>query len=380
MRRTLALVGVLAITSATTLAITLATTACRRERASPVGPEKGQLAPSIDPRIDPREAKVDAIVASALTADGPGVAVAVVVGGRVVVEKGYGLADLSAHTKIDARTNFDLASVSKQLTAMVILRLENQGLLRIDDPVSKHLPALAAFSSLTLADLLHMTSGLAEYTDAEEDFPDPTAVTDDEIVRWAGAQPLQFETGTRFRYTNTNYVALAAVVERVTGGSFADVLHREVLAPVTMGGTVLFDRKDVSIPRRAVGYRKQAGAWKISRDDLPCTGDGNVFSSLDDLIRWDAALRGHTLVSRSTLERAFTSGTLTSGEETGYGFGWFVSKHAGKRLVDHSGAWAGTSTYIARYLDDDVTVILLSNDEDFDTGLAEPIAALFLPR
>jgi len=170
-------------------------------------------------------------------------------------------------------------------------------------------------------------------------------------------------------------VLLARVLEVAGKRRFAELLAAEVLRPLGMT-TVVLDRAR-SIPARAQGYQRSGRGWKAVRDDVPVTGDGNLFASLDDLVRWDRGLG--TLLPPAALGALFTPGQLDSGVAHDYALGWTINGELGHRVAEHSGGWTGTATSIARGLDDGLTIIILSNDEGFDLELADRIAAVMQP-
>lgn len=338
------------------------------------------------------EARVDALVRAAIGEGegrkaGPGAAVAVLSGGEVKLMKAYGLANVDTREPITTKTIFDLASLSKAFTAAAVLILAERGSLALADDARKVVPELPrhAGRALRIADLLHMTSGLPEYTNDLDDFPNKDALTNADILAFVKKNPPEDPPGVRSAYTNTNYIVAATVVERVAKVPFAEFLQREIFGPAGMSGAAVFDKKGKVIPGRASGYKKDAGHWKRSQDDVPALGDGNVFVSIEDMVAWERALLGKSrsdggapLLREESRRALFTGGKLDSGEEHGYGFGWNVTERDGHRLADHSGAWAGTSTYIGRYLDNGLTVIVLSNHEDLDDDLGEKIADVYL--
>lgn len=315
--------------------------------------------------------RIDGVVSKQVQQGGPGCAVAVVVSGVVVHRKGYGLASIESKTAIGPETLFDLASCTKAFTATAILLLAERGALSLDDDVRKHLPELPARGKgrpVKVADLLGHTSGLTEYTGHVDEVK-----TLAQVLALAAAKRNRKGPGAEFDYCNTNYALLGLVVERVSKKSYREFLRGEIFGPLGMKTSDVLDATTPPLEGRAEGYkRRHAGrpprrTWVPSTFDTPgITGDGGVFSSIDDLVRWDAALTASSLLKPETQARAFTSGRLDSGEETGYGLGWCVGENAGRRFADHSGSWMGTNTYIGRL--GGVTVIVLSNDEDLDTG------------
>jgi CubicO group peptidase (beta-lactamase class C family) len=173
---------------------------------------------------------------------------------------------------------------------------------------------------------------------------------------------------------------LSLVVSRAAKRPFGAFLRDEIFVPLGMASTVVFEAPGQTIPGRATGYAKKGGRFVTSRLDTPVTGDGSVFTNLQDLARWLAAWRDKRLLRPETAALAVASGALDSGEPTGYGYGWTAFDVAGRRAVGHGGSWSGTSTHVARLVDDDLTVVVLSNDEDFEADeAASEVARRFLP-
>ena len=332
-----------------------------------------QSAPSFSTRVD-------RLVKDTLTPGGPGVAVLVLQDGKKLHAKGYGYASVRSQRRITTTTNFDLASVSKQMTAVALLKLVEDGQVDLEAPVSRYLPELKpGRQPVTLLHLLHHTSGLADYTGYD------WTASDDEFSRldleahlaWISEQPPHAKPGERFAYNNSGYALLALVVQRVAGIPYWRFVEQEIFAPLGMVQSRVYHRLGQTIPNQALGYVvDDEGAFARSEWPTAMAGDGNVYSSLADLARYDAALRAGELLSPELLALAFTPGTLDNGkvieeDGDGYGFGWGI----GENYVDHTGSWWGTSTYYLHYLDEPVTIIVLSNDETYDAyALADAIA------
>jgi CubicO group peptidase (beta-lactamase class C family) len=309
-------------------------------------------------------AKLHELLLTHVSADGPGAIVIVARDGKIVGQAALGHADVEKKLPLDSTTVFDLASCTKQFTAMAVMILAERGKLSFDDDARRYLPELAVREPpIHLSELLHMTSGLPDYEKLLDHLEDKTNL---DVLHAVAAQPLLFPTGSKFNYCDTNYVLLATIVERVSGQTFGHFLKEEVFEPAGMKQSVLLESPGQAIENRAVGYsRDKAGAIKPSREDTRTFGDGQVMTSALDLVMWDRALREGKLVKPAMLSRAFTSGTLADGKPCGYGFGWFIGGMSGGRVAEHGGKWAGTSTYISRHLDDGLTVIVLSNLEQF---------------
>ncbi len=309
---------------------------------------------------DSRRHVIDTAVKKEIGRGGPGAAIAVIEGGEVMRE-GYGFADLDANRKIDASTVFDLASMSKQFTAAIIMLLVEDGEVSLTASIHTYLEKRLwpHHEPISVADLLRMTSGLPNYTD-----DDDSGGTNDAVAKWAAERDWG-PSGKEHDYCNTNYVLLAEIAKKVTGSkSFSALLTERIFSPLHMTGTVVLDRKGTKIPRRACGYSGKAAPKLVSggKDDEGedfQTGDGNVFSSIDDLVKWDAALRAGTLL----MPESWTTMTTehSRGTEGAYGFGFYVDKK--RDLVHHPGEWAGTSTWMGRW-GTGRAVIVLSNLDD----------------
>lgn len=324
-------------------------------------------------------ARIDKLLAKAVKPSGPGAVVTISDHGAVVYQKAVGLADVSRKTPLTATSVFDLASCSKHLTAMAVLMLVDRGRLSLDDDVRRYVPELTPKGKkpIRVADLLHMVSGLAIYTDFMDDV---TEVDNPAIAKAVARKPLQFATGSRYVYNNSDYALAALVVERASHQRFAQFMQTQVFGPLDMRQTVVLDKPDMRIPGRVAGYTVDHGRVTPVRTDCVAVGDGNVFSSAADLVRWDRALLNHTLVKPATQRLAETSGKLTSGAKTEYGFGWNVPNDDPK-LIWHDGSWDGTATYISRGLDDGLTLTILSNNDTLKvTDLAADIEEALRPE
>ena len=294
---------------------------------------------------------------------GAGATLVVLRHGRVLGSASAGFADISAKRAILPSTVFDLASVSKQFTAVAVLRLVERGVVKLDQPARAWIPELAEGKPrpLLVRDLLNMTSGLPDYTEAfeEEELPH---VDNPAVARWAASVPRR-AVGAAHRYSNTDYALLALIVERASGRTFADFLADEVLRPLAMNDSRAEARPGPSVdPARARGYRPRGASWVESRLDAPTVGDGNVYSSARDLGVWLSRLAAGEVLSPRLLGEAWRTGVDDRGRAHGYGFGWAVDG----QTVSHSGSWNGTSTYVGYHRADGFAVVVLSNDESFD--------------
>jgi Beta-lactamase class C and other penicillin binding proteins len=292
--------------------------------------------------------------------------------GKPVFRRGYGLAELEQATAVTPQTNFRLASVSKQFTAAAILLLAEDGRLSIDDPLKRWLPGLpAAAEQVTLRHLLSHTSGLLDYEDLM-DPADSRQVHDSDVLQLLQREDrTYFAPGSQYRYSNSGYALLALVVGQASGMDFASFLQQRIFQPLGMTGTVAHQDGVDEVAHRAYGHSLVDGRWQ--RTDQSTTsavlGDGGIYSSLDDLARWDAALYDERLLSHASLQQMFSPSTPTPEPDVpSYGFGWRLNGKA----QWHSGESIGFRNVILRYPDQRLTVIVLTNrnnPEPYPTAL-----------
>ena len=311
----------------------------------------------------------------------PGAAIAVIKNGRVVKSEGYGLASVEFNAPVTKETVFEIGSVSKQMTAAAIMLLVEEGKINPDEKISKYLPATPdAWKNVTVRHLLTHTSGIKSYTGLSG-FELTKRLSRDEFIRTLAAQPLEFETGSRYQYSNSGYNLLGFIIETVSGKSYWDFMRERIFKPLGMEKTADRDPKYI-IPNRATGYEWENGSL-IGRDyDLTDVfSAGAIVSTVTDLAKWDAAWRGDTLLKKTSKTQAWTPVTLNDGKPYPYGFGWRFSEVRGHRLIAHSGQTAGFGANISRYVDDDLTVIALTNLGEIGMGtvLANGIAKIYIP-
>ena len=301
----------------------------------------------------------------------------------MLIEQSYGLADVDAGVRATPRTDYRLASLTKEFTATAVMLLADAGKLSFDDPVARWLPDLPAHArGVTIRQLLTHTSGIWAY----EDFvPDSQTyqVKDRDVLRLIQrADSLYFPAGTEYRYSNTGYALLALVVEAASGMPFARFLRERVFLPAGMRNTVAFEQGVSTVPRRAYGHTLDGGR-RVRADQSNTSavlGDGGIYSSVDDLVKWSRALFGHRLVRPATQQLAWTSAPLSNGQPAGYGFGWFVTHDAHGLRLWHNGETRGFTNGIVVYPELRLMVVLLTNrlgGTPWET--AQRIADLYLP-
>lgn len=351
-------------------------------------------------------AAIDRIFAPLVNSKSPGVAVLVRKDGRTIVERGYGARELRTLAKIDAQTNFRLASCSKQFTATSIMLLVHDGKLRYEDKLTDVFPEFPGYGkAITIRHLLNHTSGLPDYEDlmaAEEKRKGAAIWSETRQIQNAEALQLlekqaagKFAPGTRWSYSNSGYVVLALVVARVSGKPFAQVLRERIFVPLGMTQTLAYEKGRNEIPKRAYGHSKDGNGWKET-DQSPTSatlGDGGIYSSLEDLAKWDEALAQRTLLSETEMQPGLTPVKLANGAQpkwpadsdrpkgtpVAYGFGWFLDPYRGHQRTWHYGDTMGFHSYIARFAADKLTIVVLCNRTDLDPeALALEVADLVL--
>jgi len=328
------------------------------------------------------EAKNDDLFAPFSKPGVPGASVIVIKDGKAVFAKGYGLADVESGTACAPNTNFRLASVTKQFTAMAVMMLAERNRLSLNEKLTDFFPEFPDRGrTITVRHLLTHTSGLIDYEDV---IPKGTTipVLDRDVLRLLLQQDkTYFPPGSKFRYSNSAYSLLALIVEVRSGQTFAHFLRANIFDPLRMKNTLAYEQGSAHIPHRAYGYSVDGDGFKRTDQSLTSSvlGDGGIYSSVADLAKWDAALASPRLVSRKTLSQIFTPGPETDEPGVRYGFGWYVGEYRGRKEIWHSGTTRGFSTRIIRYPDDKLTVILLTNRNEAQlSALAHKIADLWL--
>lgn len=327
------------------------------------------------------ETKIDRLLAE-YSGDRPGAAVTVIRDGIPVFRKGYGMARLEEMKTVAPETNFRLASVTKQFTAMAIMILEEQGKLAYEQTLTEIFPDFPEYgSSITVRNLLQHTSGLLDY---ESLIPDTATVQvrdADVLDMMKKVDSTYFEPGKQYRYSNSGYAVLAMIIEKTSGLTFARFLKEYIFDPLGMRRSVAFEKGISEVQNRAFGYTVENDTITFSDQSITSAvlGDGGIYSSVNDLFKWDQALYTDTLVSAASLEKAFTPLTLPDGTKEIYGFGWRIDRYKGHRRIHHIGSTSGFRSALLRFPDDKLTVIILANRSEPNLfPIAEKIADLYL--
>lgn len=330
---------------------------------------------------DPLVASIDSVMQSVVDTARFNGNVLVARNGLVVYQKSFGKSNFYTDEMLNDSTLFELASVSKAFTAMSIMMLKEQGKLSYDDDVRKYLPELP-YEGMTIRHFLQHTSGIADYGDvliAEKWDPKKIVYNEDIIKLFGEKKPkIVFKPGEKWEYSNTAYAMLATIVQRVSGKTFKDFTSENIFQPLGMKRSRTYNtrRSGEVIPNYAYGFVYSDSLKKyVVPDSLKeyffvytvdgVEGDGVVNSTTSDLFKWNEALYTNKLVSKATLEEAFTPGKLNNDSTHNYGFGWFIENDSihGK-IVRHTGSWPGYRTWLIRFVDSKDCIIVLNNTDN----------------
>ena len=353
--------------------------------------------------------KLDELLSAVTSPDAPGLAALVRQNGKTVFERGYGVGDLRSRVRLDARTNFRLASFTKQFTAMAIMLLVHDGKLRYDESLAEVFPDFPDYGkTITVRNLLNHVSGLPDYEELMEATEKASGsmwspekqIQDEEVLKLLETdQSGKFAPGTSWSYSNSGYVVLGLVVAKTSGKTYGEFLHERIFAPLKMNHTIVYQKGKNEVANRAFGHSKENDLFKeTDQSSTSATlGDGGIYSNLEDLAKWDDALRNHTLLSEEQMQPALTpvklndgsaphwpkepnGDNLHPGKPVSYGFGWFLDPYSGHARMWHTGSTMGFRTVIERFLGENLTIIILSNRTDLDPEkLSLQAADLFLP-
>jgi CubicO group peptidase (beta-lactamase class C family) len=313
-------------------------------------------------------AKVDAVFANYDKPASPGCALGVIKDGKLVYARGYGMANLEHNIPNSPKLIYDLGSTSKQFTAASILLLQQQGKLALDDDVRKFIPELPVYQKpVTIRHLVHHTSGLRDYlvlfSLAGVSFDD-TTTEDDALKLIVKQKELNFAPGDEWLYSNSGYFLLSIIVKRASGKSLAEFAQENIFKPLGMKNTIFLDHHKRIVPGRATGYgvgRLGDFAFRTEMSNFEQTGDGAVYTSVEDLLLWDQNFYEPKIGGAEFLKRMHEVGKLNNGEQLDYAAGLFIEEYKGLRKVSHGGAWAGYRSDLVRFPDQKLSVACLCN-------------------
>ncbi len=327
------------------------------------------------------ENKVDSLL-NDYTGNNPGAALMVIQNGNIVLEKNIGTADIQSGELVTASTNFRLASVTKQFTAQAILKLIDEGKLNFKTTLTDIWHNFPEYGkTITIKNILTHTSGLIDY---ESLIPDTATiqVKDNDVLKMMmSIDSVYFKPGEVFRYSNTGFAILAMVVEKISGKSFGVYLSENIFNPLQMTGTIAFEKGVNEVQNRAYGNVRTESGWLKKDQSLTSAvlGDGGIYSSVNDLYKWDQSLYTNKIISFEFKKESFTRNKLNNGELIDYGYGWRLTTLKGCEVIYHTGSTIGGRTIIYRIPEKNLTVIFLTNRDEGDTlMIAATIAGYYL--
>ncbi|MFZ4620720.1 MAG: serine hydrolase domain-containing protein [Bacteroidota bacterium] len=328
------------------------------------------------------EQSIDNIMAEYAKPGAPGASVLVMDHDSIVFTKSYGLASVKGNIPVTPATNFRLASVTKQFTAMSIMMLQEQGKLSYEDKILKFFPDFPLYGKdITVRNLLNHTSGLIDYEDFVPDTQTYQVLDADCLKLMFKAESLYFAPGTRYRYSNTGYALLALIVEKSSGKRYADFVKENVFAKAGMTTSVAFENGISTVANRAFGHSLSADAWTETdqSNTSAVLGDGGIYSNVEDMSRWISTLWKFTLISEKSQKNAWSDAQLNDGTSIDYGMGWHTETYRGIRHPHHAGSTRGFRNHILVFPNDKSMVVILTNRNQGEPIIeAKKIADLML--
>lgn len=324
---------------------------------------------------------IDEIMSAYDSPESPGASVLVMKGDNILFSKGYGSADLRTGESIKHTTNFRLASITKQFTAMSVLMLSEKGKLSLDDKLHKFFPDFPAYGrDIRIRNLLTHTSGLMDYEDLIPENMKLQLHDKDCLNLMRRTDSLYFPSGTLYRYSNTGYAILALITEKVSGQRFSDFLKDSIFNPLGMKTTIAFENGHSVVPNRAYGHDNKAGVWTHADQSQTSAvlGDGGIYSNSLDLAKWVSSLWEQKLIRAGLQKEAWTMTRLNDGTTIDYGYGWHLDTANGRIDPHHDGSTMGFRNHILLYPDRKMMVLVLTNRNEGEPGvLAKKIAGLY---
>ena len=310
--------------------------------------------------------EIDALFAVWDRPGSPGCSLAVAQDGELLYSRGYGYANLDHDIPMTPQSVVDVASVNKQFMAAMLNMLAAEGALSLDDDVRNFLPELPAYDTpITLRHMLYHTSGLRDYLTlfplAGRDHYNP--ISHRQILEMMARQKaLNFQPGERYEYSNTAFMLLAQVIERVSEQSLGDFAHARVFEPLGMTGSLMYDDYEEVIPRRATGYDRHSDddIRMVHNFNFDVPGDGQLYSTVEDLLRWDEYLHGPD--KPPYYESILTEGRLNNGDLLGLAQGLYLGKYRGQRTIHHTGSSWGSTSILIRFVESGLAVAITCND------------------
>lgn len=323
-------------------------------------------------------AQMDGYITKQYEANGPGGAMLIAQNGHVVYRKAFGMASIELNVPLTPEHSFEIGSITKQFTAVCILMLEEQGKLKTTDYIQTYLPEFETGKhTVTIHHLLNHTSGIKSYTGMKEwaaTWREDVSVN--ELIAMFNNQPFDFAPGEKWLYNNSGYILLGAIIEKVSGMSYADFLQKNIFEPLQMTNSVYGDRK-MLIKGRAEGYEKTGDGYTNAEylGQNQAYAAGAIISTVDDMWKWQQGLVANKLISEKSYKKATTNYTLNDGKKTGYGYGFLIDELNGSPTIEHSGGIFGYTCNGIYLPNEKIYVIFLTNESNVDPGKPSTQAA-----
>ncbi len=329
-----------------------------------------------------KQKSIDNIMSAYQSSDKPGASVLIFKDDKIVFKKGYGVSNVSTQEKITQNTNFRLASITKQFTAMSILLLAQKGRIKLEDPLTKYFSSFPAYGKdIKIKNLLTHTSGLMDY----EDLMSPSQAVqlhDTNCLQLMyKANGLYFTPGTQYKYSNTGYAILALIVEKITGQDYAVFLKENIFKPLKMKNSVAFEEGKSTIPNRAYGYSLNNGSWVETDQSMTSAvlGDGGIYTNTIEMTQWIKALWDYKFLGSEMQIQSWTRKKLNNGAPIDYGYGWHIENYKNITHPHHGGSSVGFRNQLLLFPEQKLMVILLTNRNEGDPmNEAKKIADLYL--
>jgi CubicO group peptidase (beta-lactamase class C family) len=307
---------------------------------------------------------IDNIFADYNSPDMPGAAVMIISEGKPILQKGYGVANFAESLPVTSKTNFRLASVTKQFTSMSILQLIAKGELSLETTLIDTFPDFPEYGkNITIKHLLQHTSGLQDYEGLEDKDRVAQLKDKDVLQTMKDVDHGYFIPGDEHRYSNSGYGVLTQIIEKITGMPFREYLQVNIFTPLGMTDTLAYENGINEVPNRAYGYTIEEDGVTLTDQSLysAVLGDGGIYSNLEDLYKWDQALYSDKLIDSRYLDMAFTNGTTNDGSFIDYGFGWRIEKYKDLDIIYHTGSSIGFRNILYRIPSKNFTIVILTN-------------------
>ncbi len=299
----------------------------------------------------------------------PGASVFVSQNGDIIYQKGFGYADIEKKIPVTPDTKFKIGSISKQFTAVAILKLQEEGRIKIEDKLSKYIPDFPSGNEVTIYQLLTHTSGIHDYN-SQPNLDVSKPITPQALLDLIKKLPYDFKPGERYLYSNSGYFILGYIVSQLSGKTLSEYLNETFFKPLDMNNTGIYET-NIVLNKEAKGYSMQDGAVKKadSQEMSWALGVGSLYSTTKDLFKWNEAIFNEKVLTKATLKAAFTQAVLNSSGKVDYGFGWFLSTNRGLRFIQHSGVSNGFFSYLERQPENKLTVCILLNSLPTPEGI-----------